>query len=122
MNNKFPKNILFTFNVNNKLIGYGGLVHISWTNKRSEVSFLLNNDFSDTSKEYKKYFQYFLIILKKIIFDELKFKKIYSETFVFRKHHIKIIESLGFKKEGKLLAQYYFKGKFIDTLLHCYLN
>ena len=32
---------LLSFKKNNVLIGYGGFVHISWENKRSEISFIM---------------------------------------------------------------------------------
>ena len=35
-----PKQLLFSFLENNKLIGYGGLVHIDWEIKTAEISFL----------------------------------------------------------------------------------
>lgn len=37
-----PKQILFRFVRNDRLIGYGGLVHIDWDNFNAEISFLLD--------------------------------------------------------------------------------
>jgi len=123
MNNKFPSNILLSFKINNKLLGYGGLVNISWHNRRSEVSLLIKSEVDESSEKYRQYLNNFFLILKKIAFDELKFKKLTSETFIFRKNHIKILESNGFRNEGKLISQYYQKNKFIDSLLHsCFKN
>ena len=51
-------------------------------------------------------------------FTYLKLKKIYTETFTFRNLHIKIIEKLGFKKEGLLKQQYIKKNKKISSVLH----
>jgi hypothetical protein len=39
-----PSNILMSYFEEAQLIGYGGLVHISWEHKRAEVSFLLDPD------------------------------------------------------------------------------
>ena len=36
-----PSQMLFSFYNQNKLIGYGGLVHINWIHKNAEISFLL---------------------------------------------------------------------------------
>src|SRR3972149_10967647 len=41
-NEEQPGLILFSFLFDNQLIGYGGLVHISWQDKRGEVSFLVD--------------------------------------------------------------------------------
>ncbi len=43
-----PEQILFSYLKNDKCIGYGGLVHINWTDKNAEVSFIM-----DTSLEEK---------------------------------------------------------------------
>lgn len=118
---KKPKNILLSFKENNKLIGYGGLVHISWENKRSEISFMMEN-IDEYNDAYKQNFKIFFLLLKKIAFKDLRFKKIYVETFVHRKRHIKILESFGFKKEGKLKKHYYFNNLYIDSILHSYIK
>ena len=44
-----PEQILWSFLVNGQLIGYGGLVHINWTNKTAEISFL-----TETSRNQSK--------------------------------------------------------------------
>ena len=44
---KRPKQILFAFKKDNILIGYGGLVHISWENKNAELSLLLDPKYND---------------------------------------------------------------------------
>ena len=121
LDKKKPKNILFSFKKNSKLIGYGGFVHISWENNRSEISFLLS-DSKNINKDYIKKFNYFLKIIEDIAFAHLNFNKIYTETFIDRKKHIKILEKFGFKKEGLLKKQYFFKNRFIDTVLHGYIK
>ena len=51
---------------NNELIGYGGLVNISWENLRGEISFLLKTDVANTKKDYDEYFPNFLILIQNI--------------------------------------------------------
>ena len=46
-----PSQILFSFLYNNECIGYGGLVHINWTDQNAEISFLINTELE------KKYFE-----------------------------------------------------------------
>ena len=118
---KQPKNILLSFKKNNVLIGYGGFVHISWENKRSEISFIMG-DIDENDDTYKQKFKIFFILLKKIAFKDLSFKKIYVETFIHRKRHIKILELFGFKKEGKLKKHYYFNNLYVDSVLHSYIK
>ena len=115
---KNPKNILFALKFNKKLIGYGGFVHISWKNKRAEISFLLKTSIAKNKKLYEYYFKKFFLLINKISFSYLKFNKIYTETFVFRKKHIKLLEKYGFKKEGLFLNHYYKNKKKINSIIH----
>ena len=39
-NQNLPDQILFSFLKNDVCIGYGGLVHINWTDKNAEISFI----------------------------------------------------------------------------------
>jgi hypothetical protein len=49
---KKPETFLFAFKENNITIGYGGLVYISWDNRRAEVSYLLNTKLTKKKKNY----------------------------------------------------------------------
>ena len=51
LNNDYPDKILLSLKHDNKLIGYGGFVNISWPNSRGKISFLL-----DTKKDYNESF------------------------------------------------------------------
>jgi len=121
MKTKKPKNILLSFKKNNVLIGYGGFVHISWENNRSEMSFIMD-DINENKDTYIKNFKIFFLLLKKIAFKDLNFKKIYAETFTHRKKHIQILESFGFRREGELKKHYYFNNLYIDSILHSYIK
>jgi len=80
----FPNQILFSFFLNDKLIGYGGLVHIDWENKSAEISFLMNT--SDEKLFFKAHWSNFLSLIEIIAFNELNFKKIFVFAFDVRKH------------------------------------
>ena len=56
---KQPNQLLFSFIENNLLIGYGGLVHIDWTNKNAEISFLMK-----TELESERFIELWNIFLK----------------------------------------------------------
>jgi len=113
---KKPQNILFALR-DNKLIGYGGLTNISWIHKRAEISFLVNTEIAK-KKKYEFYFLKFLKIISKFSFEILNLNKIYTETFVYRKAHIKLLEKSGFNKESHLTSHYYKNNKFIDVFFH----
>ena len=104
------------------MIGYGGIVNISWSNQRGEISFLLDDEINENSKLYQIYFEKFLTLIKLIAFNEIKIKKIYTETYSFRKKHIKILLCFGFKKEGYLISHYYNSNKFYNSYIHGLIN
>lgn len=119
-----PKMILFSFfDKNSKnLLGYGGFVHIDWKNKTSEVSFLCNTNFMNNPKIYKSCFLNFMKIIIEIAREELKFKCLYSETFEFRKNHIKNLEFLGYtqfgiKKNAKLKDGFSYSSMLHQNIL-----
>lgn len=114
-----PDNILLSINYNNEFIGYGGLVHISWTNKRAEFSFLLNDKIKINSKKFKEIFFTFFSFIKAKLNLELNFIKITTETFVNRKKMISYLIKIGFKKEG-YLKSHYKKKRYIDSVLHSF--
>ena len=113
-----PTNILLSFLENGNLIGYGGLVHISWENKRAEISFLLDTVYIADIELYNRYFSAFLFLIKKLAFEQLWFNKLFTETFSFRKEHIKILEQNNLELEGCLRQHVIINNVPIDSLLH----
>lgn len=114
-----PDNIIFTIYYDNKFIGYGGLVHISWMNKRAELSFLLNEKIKVHSKNFKIIFSDFFTLVKTISTLELNLTKITTETFSHRKKMLNYLEQNGFIKEG-LLKKHYKKLNYVDSILHSF--
>ncbi|MEM5875590.1 MAG: GNAT family protein [Candidatus Aenigmatarchaeota archaeon] len=117
-----PNLILFSFLYKNKCIGYGGLVHIDWDNKRAEMSFLTNPKIANNNVLYEFKFNIFIHLIKKVAFEELKLNKIYTETFDIRPHHISILEKNGFRFEGRLRQHVYKGRKYLDSLIHSILR
>lgn len=115
---KNPKNILFSLKRNSILIGYGGLVHISWINFKAEVSLVLNTQIENNKKKKFFYFKIFLDLIKELAFNSIKLKKITTETYSFRKKEICFLEKYGFKREGILKKNIYIKKKSFDSYLH----
>ena len=119
---KEPRQILFSYLNGGRLIGYGGLTNIDWTNRRAEISFLVDPGIAGRRGEYARVFSCFLELLKEVAFDILAFHRIYTETFSFRKHHVRILEKSGFVNEGTMREHVEFRGKYYDSLLHGYLR
>lgn len=115
---KYPEQILFSLLVEDQCIGYGGLVHIDWENRRAEVSFLLNTDIKESSKLFATYFSSYLEIIQTIAFQELKLHKLTTETFDIRPQLPTLLEKNGFLLEGRCKEQIKIRKKFVDSLLH----
>ena len=116
--NSQPKNILLTFLDGDKPIGYGGIVHIAWEHRRAEVSFLLDPLLNKTNDIYADYFSTFLDLLFTLAFDDLGLNRLFTETYVMRKHHISVLEDSGFLREGVLKHHIRINDQPVDSVIH----
>ncbi len=116
-----PRQILMSFFYEEKLIGYGGLVHISWEDKRAEVSFLVDPS-RITPEIYEHDFTAFLTLIKMMAFSDLGFERLYTETYDIREKHISILETNDFQREGIMRKHVLINGKRIDSIIHGCLN
>lgn len=94
--NPRPKNILLSFLKEDQLIGYGGLVHIDWEARISEVSFLLETKRMETS--YEEEFLVFLHLIKTVA-SSVNIVTLTTEVYDFRSRHVKLLEASGFQFE-----------------------
>lgn len=113
-----PNQILVSYLKNNRLIGYGGLVHINWIDRRGEVSFLLESKRNENSELLCREYSIFLSFIKILAFDKLHFNKITTEAFDIRPQIIQTLEENGFVLEGRLRDHNFIKGKFVDSIIH----
>lgn len=113
-----PQQILFSYLLNERCIGYGGIVYIDWHSKRGEISFLLETHRVQNPLQYRQDFIPFLQLIKKVAFDELQFHRLYTETFDIRPDHIALLEEMNFAFEGRMKDHVLVKGKFVDSLIH----
>jgi RimJ/RimL family protein N-acetyltransferase len=117
-----PFNILVSLCRDHQLIGYGGLVHIAWEHARAEISFLLSPDRIHDEAVYAEDFSAFLSLMKQLAFEDLKLHRLFTETYDIRPHHISILESNGFIREGVLRDHVRINGQAIDSIFHGCLN
>ena len=85
-----------------QLVGYGGLTNINWTDRRAEVSFLVDTSRARDIDVYRRDFSTFLDFLKRWSFRDLGLHRLFTETFAFREANIDILEASGFQIEGRL--------------------
>ena len=115
-----PDQILFSFLEQQTCIGYGGLVHIDWKNKNTELSFVLNTELED--QFFVKYWEIYLCLIKQITFKYLDFHKIFTYAFDLRPKLYEVLKTSGFILEGRLIDHISKKDSFCDVLIHSCIN
>lgn len=115
------KQILFAI-LKGELVGYCGITHLDFVNRRGEISFVMKTEIARDEAAYEAYFLAALEMLKKYGFEELKLHKLFTETYEFRKFHISVLEKFGFKLDGRYKEHIFHDGKFVDSLIHSLIN
>jgi len=113
-----PSQILFSYLLGVKCVGYGGLTNIDWGSGRAELSFLLNPEEIKHEEKYNKHFSTFIKLIKQAVFDDLGLKEIFTETYDIRPFHVSVLEKNGFVPTGKIKDSVNIGGKLVDSLLH----
>ena len=113
-----PTQILFSFFKGGKLVGYGGLVHISWEDLRAEVSFLVDTEIGMNPIIYPIFFAKYIELIKEIAFDNLAFNRLFTETYDIRPLHIDVLEKNGFIFEGRMRQNNIIDKQLVDSLIH----
>ena len=114
---KKPDLVLLRLTYQNTLIGYGGLIHINWTDRNAKVSFLLDTERAKDSFQYGRDCSIFLNLLMKCAFDSLDLNKIFTHTYSHRPLHINSIEASGFRREGMLRQESKVDGEWVDAVI-----
>lgn len=115
-----PSQILFSYLENDICIGYGGLVHINWTDKNAEISFIMNTGLE--KDDFQKHWNIYLGLIEQVAFKEMNFHKIFTYAFDLRPHLYEVFDLAGFTKEARLKEHCFFENKFIDVVIHSKIN
>jgi RimJ/RimL family protein N-acetyltransferase len=113
-----PAQLLFSFFYEDRLIGYGGLVHIDWKSGNAEISFLLEPGSNENPSIFKSAWLAYLKMISAIAFRYLAFHKIYTYAYSTRTDLFPILEKAGFVEEVRLKDQVNIDGVFKDVLIH----
>ena len=114
---KKPDLVLLRLTYQNTLIGYGGLIHINWTDRKAKVSFLLETERAKDSFQYGRDCSIFLNLIMKCAFDSLDLNKIFTHSYTHRPFLINSIEASGFRREGMLRQDTKVDGQWVDAVI-----
>lgn len=115
---KEPANILVSFFEDERVVGYGGLVHINWAHKRAEVSFLLDPSFLAEKDRHDQLAFVLIALIKGLAFQDLGLRRLTTETYETRACVIPILERSGFRAEGVLRRHVVKDGVIYDAFIH----
>jgi len=115
-----PAQILFSLLRGKEFIGYGGLVHLNWTDKNAEISFIMRTELEQ--KEFSLIWLKYLSLIKNVAFNEMKFHKIFTYAFDLRPHLYSVLLKSGFDEEARLKEHCRFDNKYIDVVIHSKIN
>ena len=119
-NQNLPDQILFSFLKNDVCIGYGGLVHINWTDKNAEISFIMNTNLE--KNRFHEIWTAYLTLIEKVAFDELQLHKVFVYAFDLRPHLYEVLEHSNYFKEATFIEHCFYNNKFIDVIIHSKIN
>ena len=111
-----PNQILFSFFKKNKLIGYGGLVHVDWINQNAEISFLLKTDFNNVGF-YTQSFTAFLKLIEKLAFN-INMHKIYTYGYRTNEYRFSPLINSLFEKEVELKNHKKIDNNWFNVLIY----
>lgn len=117
-----PSQILLSISQSGRLIGYGGLTHISWDYARAEVSFLLDPDFSGSDTSSAPIFHGFLRLLIQMAFEDLGLNRLIAETYANRDPILQELADAGFVQEGRLREHVRVDGQPCDSIYYALLR
>lgn len=96
-----------------KIIGTSTLFHLDMRNRRAEIGYALNRNY------WKQGFvNEALKALFKFAFDELNLHRIEADVDPNNAASIRVLEKLGFQKEGFLRERWFVGGKTFDSFFY----
>ena len=112
-----PAQVLVAVDLDGELIGYGGVVHLAWGDRRGEVSFLTRTDRLDDST-FAADWRAYLAMLVPAARGQLGLHKLTAEAYAMRTRLFPLLEDAGFVQEGLLRAHHDVDGEWVDSVVH----
>ena len=115
-----PDQYLFSYMESGKCMGYGGLVHINWTDLNAEISFIMET--SQEQNHFQKHWENYLNLIEQFAFSELALHKLYVYAFDLRPHLYEALEKSHYFQDARLKEHCRFQDGFVDVVIHSKLN
>ncbi len=115
-----PNQLLFSLLENGVFIGYGGLVHINWTDRCAEISFVMKTELE--KNRFEEIWTNYLKTIIDIAFNHLNFHKLFTYAFDIRPKLYTALEKGGLTKEARLKKHVYFDSQWKDVVIHSIFN
>jgi ribosomal-protein-alanine N-acetyltransferase len=101
----------------NKFIGVVGFYRIDWDNHRTEIGYILNQEYSG-----KGYMHEACTALIQFAFEEVGFHSLEAIIEADNLNSMKVIEKLGFTREAYFKEKGFSKNKYIDLTVYSLIN
>jgi RimJ/RimL family protein N-acetyltransferase len=111
-----PNQLLFSFLKDQVCIGYGGLVHINWTDRHAEISFVMDTSLEESC--FSENWNIYLSLIEQLAFEQLDLHKIFTYAYDIRPHLFEAIEKAHYTKEAVLKDHCFFNNEFKDVIIH----
>jgi len=112
-----PAQVLVAMLEDDRLVGYGGLVHISWPNRRAEISFMTEPSRLDEAT-FRSDWGLFLDLMIEVARDRLHLHRLTTETYEIRAIVLDQLDRAGFEREGILRQHVWLDDRYVDAVLH----
>lgn len=113
-----PEQILLALTFDAELIGYGGPVHMSWSDRRAELSFLTRPDRRMDAATLRADWGAFIGMLVPLCRDRLGLHRLTTESFESRADIVELLLAAGFEEEGTLREHHWWDGRWHTSRLH----
>ena len=108
---EFPLIITFRIEKDEKLIGEIGFKNIKLINRKAELNIIIKKEYRN-----KGYAKEALSEMIEYGFRNLNFHRLEAEVYEYNKASIRLVENIGFVKEGELREAKYHNGKYHSIL------
>ncbi len=99
------------FNENGDYIGQISINQISWANKLGRLALIIKKEYWGVG-----YAQQAIPLIIKFAFRKLRLNKVWLMAYSSNKKGLHVYEKVGFKQEGLLRQEYFWKGKYHDMV------